>query len=467
MGKAARWIRGFLGGGGKKEQSKDQKPIPPPTNAKRWSFGKSSRDSAEAAAAAAATSARGGNAAIARAAEAAWLRSVYDETEREQSKHAIAVAAATQAAADAAVAAAHAAVAVVRLTNKGRAAHAGEHRGPAAAAVRIQTAFRGFLAKKALRALKALVKLQALVRGYLVRKQAAATLQSMQALVRAQASMRAHRAVASAALPQLHHSSFRPRRSLVGHQLNYYDDSNGNHAMCNGCGAAGAVRGRHEERARGGGVQPEAVGEHRVVVLRVRPEPQDRGDGHRQAQISVVVAPGELPAARPVRGMVRRRQPHVVAAAAAVPHARRRAAPHRRADPAPPPRVRLVRDGEGPAGDGAVHAAVHERERAGHPDQERVRRRLLVLISAQLPQLHVQHAVLRGKSAVAQRAEAAAGAPHEQEAGAAERGGGGGVPGQPERGRNAAVVQPGGGGVQLQDGRRRPPRPPVDGVRRE
>ena len=52
---------------------------------------------------------------------------------------------ATQAAADAAVAAAHAAVAVVRLTNKGRSAHAGEHRGPAAAAVRIQTAFRGFL----------------------------------------------------------------------------------------------------------------------------------------------------------------------------------------------------------------------------------------------------------------------------------------------------------------------------------
>ncbi|KAM3401413.1 hypothetical protein ACQJBY_005889 [Aegilops geniculata] len=228
MGKAARWIRGFLGSGGKKEQSKDQKPIPPRTNAKRWSFGKSSRDSAEAAAAAAATSARGGNAAIARAAEAAWLRSVYDETEREQSKHAIAVAAATQAAADAAVAAAHAAVAVVRLTNKGRAAHAGEHRGPAAAAVRIQTAFRGFLAKKALRALKALVKLQALVRGYLVRKQAAVTLQSMQALVRAQASMRAHRAVASAALPQLHHSSFRPRRSL---QERYADDTRSEHGV--------------------------------------------------------------------------------------------------------------------------------------------------------------------------------------------------------------------------------------------
>ncbi|CAM0957443.1 unnamed protein product [Alopecurus aequalis] len=231
MGKAARWLRGFLGG--KKEQSKDQRPIAPASNAKRWSFGKSSRDSAEAAAAAAAaaTSASGGNAAIARAAEAAWLRSVYDETDREQSKHAIAVAAATAAAADAAVAAAQAAVAVVRLTNKGRSTsvHAGEHpRGPGVAAVRIQTAFRGFLAKKALRALKALVKLQALVRGYLVRKQAAATLQSMQALVRAQASMRAHRAGASAALTQLHHSSFRPRRSL---QERYADDTRSEHGV--------------------------------------------------------------------------------------------------------------------------------------------------------------------------------------------------------------------------------------------
>uniref|UniRef100_A0A8R7V2K6 Protein IQ-DOMAIN 31 n=1 Tax=Triticum urartu TaxID=4572 RepID=A0A8R7V2K6_TRIUA len=67
-----------------------------------------------------------------------------------------------------------------------------------------------------MRALKAVVNLQALVRGYLVRKQAAATLRSMQALVRAQAST-----VANASLPQLQHSSFRPHRSLVGHQLNY------------------------------------------------------------------------------------------------------------------------------------------------------------------------------------------------------------------------------------------------------
>ncbi|TVU21430.1 hypothetical protein EJB05_31063, partial [Eragrostis curvula] len=234
MGKAARWFRSLLGGGKKEQQQgKDQRrasapatAVPPPADRKRWSFARSSRDSVDSAAAA------GGNsAAIARAAEAAWLKSVYGgggENGREQSKHAIAVAAATAAAADAAVAAAQAAVEVVRLTSQGPVFAGLEPRGRAGAAVKIQTAFRGFLAKKALRALKALVKLQALVRGYLVRKQAAATLQSMQALVRAQAAVRAARCRAAVpALPPLHHPPVvRPRFSL---QERYVDDTRSEH----------------------------------------------------------------------------------------------------------------------------------------------------------------------------------------------------------------------------------------------
>ncbi|KAE8675565.1 putative cytochrome P450 [Hibiscus syriacus] len=116
----------------------------------------------------------------------------------DANKHAIAVAAATAAFAEAALAAAHAAAEVVRLTSGsgGVGGTGGSNRrlSQEVATVKMQSVFRGYLARRALRALKALVKLQALVRGHIVRKQTADMLRRMQILVRLQARARASRA---------------------------------------------------------------------------------------------------------------------------------------------------------------------------------------------------------------------------------------------------------------------------------
>ncbi|KAL6334944.1 hypothetical protein AAG906_023749 [Vitis piasezkii] len=194
MGRATRWLRGLLG------MKKDKEQVENSTagdrkEKKRWSFAKPGRD----------TSGVGQNPVNFPAnipVDSAWLRSYISETEKEQNKHAIAVAAATAAAADAAVAAAQAAVAVVRLTSHGRGTLFGGGRDRVAA-TKIQTVFRGYLARKAHRALKGLVKLQALVRVFF-----------MQALIRAQAAVRSQRTLRARNKENRFPPEMRPRRSI-------------------------------------------------------------------------------------------------------------------------------------------------------------------------------------------------------------------------------------------------------------
>ncbi|PIN16731.1 hypothetical protein CDL12_10606 [Handroanthus impetiginosus] len=112
------------------------------------------------------------------------------EAENEQNRHAFSVALATAAAAEAAVAAAHAAAEVVRLAAAGRNLDKSKEE---MAAIKIQTAFRGYLARRALRALRGLVRLKSLVGGQSVKRQATSTLRCMQTLAHVQSEIRARR----------------------------------------------------------------------------------------------------------------------------------------------------------------------------------------------------------------------------------------------------------------------------------
>uniref|UniRef100_A0A2P2K7G4 Protein IQ-DOMAIN 14 n=1 Tax=Rhizophora mucronata TaxID=61149 RepID=A0A2P2K7G4_RHIMU len=139
-------------------------------------------------------------------------RRTPSEAEEEQSKRALSVALATAAAAEKAVAAAKAVAEVVLLTGVPQSAHQPgtetvetsviqtqadpfrlnyqcEKDIQKIAAIKIQTAFRGYLARKALCALRGIVRLQAIIRGRNVRRQVVATLKRLQSIMNIQSEV--------------------------------------------------------------------------------------------------------------------------------------------------------------------------------------------------------------------------------------------------------------------------------------
>ncbi|CAI9291204.1 unnamed protein product [Lactuca saligna] len=199
MGKASKFFKSLLGfrtTEASTTQSSRSEPKQPKPTKRRWSFVKSHKEIPQ-------RRLRDTSKSFDGVSLHHYHRNPTDN--EDPNKHAIALAAATAAVVDAAVAAAQAAAEVVRITRRTTGYGVRED----LAAVKIQSCFRAYLARRALRALKALVKLQAVVRGHILRKQTADMMRRFQALLRAQArarALRSHLSDSTTKLPSyLHH----------------------------------------------------------------------------------------------------------------------------------------------------------------------------------------------------------------------------------------------------------------------
>ncbi|GAA0152484.1 hypothetical protein LIER_10956 [Lithospermum erythrorhizon] len=146
------------------------------------------------------------------------------DAETEQERHARAVARATANASEAAVVAAQAAAEVVRLTASVRSSAKSKEE---IAAIKIQSIFKGYMARRSLRSIKGLVRLKKLVQGQSLKRQAITTLRCMQTMSRVQAEVRARRIRMSEEncafqrhLQQKHRKELEKSRASVGEDWN-------------------------------------------------------------------------------------------------------------------------------------------------------------------------------------------------------------------------------------------------------